>query len=158
MKENGLVLWLSEFEMRFLNNQPYQEFFMNWFENEINNIPRVETVRDLTVGYLSHSFSLMFFNLVLKYKAVLETKNINLKIEVFLNLDQDFSKYFASTIDENFPQVKMHFMNEINTQQRYDLDYMIFEPVDVKFGVLKKHLMSELMLIKSCNSNKSRLL
>lgn len=149
-----MTLWLSEFEMRLLNNQPYQEFFSRWFENEMANLT-VETDRrrELIVGYLSNSFSEIFFDLVLKHKHSLESsKNLNLKIEVFINLDQDFSKYLASTIQERFPDIKMHFMNDLNSKQRYELDFLIFEPLDVKFGVLKKNLIAELALIKSCNS------
>lgn len=151
-----MTLWLSEFEMRLLNNQPYQEFFSRWFENELANLTvETDTRRELVVGYLSNSFSEIFFDLVLKHKHSLESsKNLNLKIEVFINLDQDFSKYLASTIQERFPDIKLHFMNDLNSKQRYELDYLIFEPLDVKFGVLKKNLIAELALIKSCNSNK----
>lgn len=159
-KDTGLDLWLSEFEMRLLNNRPYQLYFSQWLERELQNIPEcTETPRrDLVVGYLSNSFSEVFFELVFEHKTFLETKkNVNLKIEVFVNLDQDFSKYLASTVQEKFPHIQLHFMNELKTKQTYHLDYLIYEPLDVKFGVLKKHLIAELVLIKSCNSNKRRL-
>ena len=136
-----------------MNNQPYQEFFTNWFDNEIKN--RMADLTELTVGYLSNTFSLVFLHLVLRYVPVLREKNINLKVDVFVNRDLEFGRYLASIIEENFSScVRMHFMNELKGKQTFELDYLIYEPLDVKFGVLKKHLISELQLIKSCNSNK----
>lgn len=159
--ESNLNIWLSRFEIALLNNCSYQDFYTTWLENEIEKIERTTCPQDLRIGYLSNTFCRVLFGLLAKYESIwLRERNLTLKLELFVSsVHEDFAENLASTVRERFPNVKVNLMSELvetsaKADRSFELDYLIFEPIDVKYGVMKKNLISDLLLIKSLNSKK----
>jgi hypothetical protein len=172
LKNEGLDLELNRFEIALLNNSTYQSFYIEWFESQVMKKlqlkPKMpEECFVLKIGFLTSSFSLLFFKLLFEYSNILKQYNCHLVVELFINNElENSNSNFQHYIEKHFKHSEHLRVNYLNNDlvfsaraQRggmYDLDYLIYEPVDVRYGILRKNLMSDLTFIKNNAKNTSK--
>lgn len=158
-----ISLELNRIEIALLNNQPYQSFYSNWFDREIMRKCENRTIR---IGLLSGTFSVLLFDMILDYSTRLkQSNNCDLIVELFVTTeDSEFRQRFSQLYTQLQLNTTCININEIDSNlvmtggsvPRYNLDYLVYEPYDIKLGVLRKNLISDLIFIKSCTANKGK--
>jgi predicted RNA methylase len=171
-KDNALSLDLNRFEIALLNNSTYQRFYVDWFESHVMKMAQAESkmpedCATLKIGLMTSSFSLLLFKLLFEYPSILMQFNYHLIVELFINNELEHSNSsFYHYVQEKLKKCEHLRVNYLNNDlvlsaraQRggmYDLDYLIYEPVDVRYGILRKNLMSDLAFVKNSAKNPSK--
>jgi type II protein arginine methyltransferase len=161
-------LELNRVEIGLLNNIEYQMFYLEWFQSQVlKRIQQNSSKSKIKIGFLTNTFSVLFFKLVYEYSD-------KISLNLFINNNSESGDSSSSSNNDqnsfmnliekhfrNFECLTINYLNNgvffearaNNMQNRFDLDYLIYEPVDYRFGILKKNLISDLILIKSCARN-----
>ena len=169
-KPSEINLTLHRYEIQLLNNIEYQEFYCDWFEKVYAKWPANQTDSNTSVciGFLSSTFSRLFFKMILEYHSRFKAeKNVDLIVEIYLSdrsIDQ-VDEGFELNLHESFAGFSFLQVNSLNdllvgkcTSEKktnlFNLNYLICEPVDFKYGILRKNILADLSFIKDFNSNK----
>lgn len=147
---SNLNLDLNRFEISLLNNSSYQSKYLKWFEEEILTHSNESSL--IRVGFLSNTFNRLLFDILYKHSF-----KYKFEIVYFVNSNEDITfksqleKYFANTI-------RIACLNDIIKESNiysFGIDCLVIEPVDYKYGILKKNLLSDVLCIQNYNNNKS---
>jgi len=152
-------LTLSRYEIGMLNNREYQELYTNWLENVFKNFPinQSNSKSYLRIGYLSNTFNKCLFQLILEYHDRFSSeKNVELFIDIFLsNHQEETYDGFVMNLKNNFLNkyefIETRSLNEDLKAKQFNLDFLICEPLDFKFGILRKNVLTDLNSIKNSN-------
>ncbi|CAF0874126.1 unnamed protein product [Brachionus calyciflorus] len=153
-KSDTLSLELSRIEIALLNNQNYQNFYVEWFEDLLAKESNLKPA--IKIGLLFSQFSFLFFKIFFEYKKILNEKNISLHADLIFNNTND-QEYHTQIITKRFlsQDVNLIYLEEILKENRsLNIDYLIYEPIDFKYGVLRKNIMYDILVIKDHNQNK----
>jgi hypothetical protein len=143
----SVQLDLSRPEISLLNNQNYQESYLNWFSNnEIHD-------KFKQIGFLSSTFNLILFEIIYKYSF-----KFNYKIIYFINSEDDVN--LKKNLENNFTNIEIVCLNDaIEGKTKFNIDCLVIEPIDCKYGILRKNLFEDILFIKSMNATaKSKLI
>ena len=94
------------------------------------------------------------FEILYKYNL-----KFNFEIIYFVNSNEDNA--FKNNLEKCFKNtIKIACLNEIIKENNYafNLDCLLVEPIDYKFSILKKNLLSDILFIQTSNKNKSTFL
>ena len=154
-------LILNRHEIGLLNNKEYQNFYANWFENIFEKIQVNQTgsKKYIRIGYVSNTFSRILLLLIYEYYEKFKTeKNVDLFIDILLNNDEDTKDAFISNLKNNYLKwydfIEIKILDQNSEKLQTNVDFIICEPLDFKFGTLRKNILSDLIFIKSINLNK----
>jgi predicted RNA methylase len=169
---------LNRVEIALLNNSTYQSFYIDWFEKQVLkkllSTPRPpEDCFTLKIGFLTSTFNLLFLKLLFEYSHLLRDKhNCSLRVELFINNELDNAssgnsfnfQHYVEQLLKQHPNLRINYLNNeviFSAQARrggmYDLDFLIYEPIDVRYGILRKNLMSDLCFVRNNAKNKGSL-
>lgn len=152
--KDEIQLELNRVDIALLNNNFYQNFYIEWFEQILTG---VKPNSKFKVGYLFNQFSVLFFKIIFEYKIKLREKNINLELDIFINRT-NIDNHMIKTVEKHFLQneIRINFIQDILEEDiNFQIDYLIYEPIDFKYGILRKNLTYDLLIIKSRNLIKS---
>lgn len=146
-------------EIYQLNNDSYQDYYCNKFEVEFEKLVCNKSGSTIKLGFYTSSFSRLIFEVLFKYKPVCkQERNIDLVVEAFTHSVED--EYFNELLHQSFGHmVRINYLDKIidgeNTDM-FELDYLICQPIDVKYSIIKKNLISDLIYIQRKNSKKGK--
>ena len=160
--ENETSLELNRYEIALLNNQVYQDFYSSWFRNELAKIiSRSMSTKEIKIGYLTNTFSSLLLELIFEYKSTLKKDyGIEMMIEIFLSNQEDDG--FELNLNKFDGLARVNDLNEVLSDKKnlnlveFDFDYLVCEPIDFKYGVLRKNVLSDLLFIKDFNVKKGK--
>ena len=150
---------MDRLEIFQLNNEIYQNFDCHKFDLEFKKLFCNRNGSTIKLGFYVCTYSLLLLEVIFKYKPLLKQQNnIDIVIEVFTHSIED--KYFNKLLRQSFGDlVKINSLNEIidgNDISEFELDYLLCQPVDVKYSIMKKNLISDLIYIQKHNSKKGK--
>lgn len=153
---------LNRSKISLLNNDPYQKFYIKWFKNQLDQILQTDNhKKKLKLGILSNTFNILALDILFVIRHELKEKmNIELELEYF---DSSEDKVLSSYLHDI--QVQVHCINDICAREtlegsiscRFDLDFLVCEPIDCNYSILRRNFMSDLSFIKSHNTNESKI-
>ena len=137
---NGLEIQATAAEVTSLNDSKYEDYYLNCL-NEILNGNQERPVR---IGLYSKSVNIIILEfLVGKYEAC------DIQLVWFSDCQNDtfneFMKNQKITKSIHIIEIDSILNNNNNT---FKIDYLIYEPLDLNLGVLRKNLFSNILLIR----------
>ena len=159
-------LELNRVEVALLNNSAYQDFYIDWFEKNVLakfSLKSKNSSCTVKIGLLTGAFSLFMLRLLFEYTTILEAHNCKLTVELFVsNQPESEASSFRNFLDE-FKAIKNLRVNYLNDKYVlaqssqaviYDLDYLFYEPIDARYAILRKNLLSDLLFIRNRSISK----
>jgi predicted RNA methylase len=139
----------SAAEVNSLNDSKYEEFYLNCL-NEIVNSNKHGLVR---IGLYSKSVNIIILEfLVNKYEMN------DIELVWFSDCQNDTLDKFMKN-QKITKKIKIIEIDSIlnNNNNHYKIDYLIYEPLDLNLGVLRKNLFSNVILIRDSLLKNSKL-
>jgi predicted RNA methylase len=170
---NSIKFHLDRSVILSLNNQPYQQFYLN-FEQILNSFiarrnqlnEKFETQK-IKVGFMFDTLNLAMLNLAYEYYPYYfyNGKKITIDISLLISNREDFDSNLKHIVKEHFKKrLNVKFLDCIfdsktksnSLYNLFDFDFLIYEPFEHERFVLKKNLLSNLIFLKSINKNKGK--
>jgi hypothetical protein len=166
-------LYLNRNEISLLNNFKYQEYYNSWVSSVLISKKGLKKEKPIIrIGILAPTISLALLKLMHEHYEEYEKKhNIKIIVELFINNDDklgDFEKF--KKMDKHGVITNIFNLNELMEksmgEDRFDeeeideehslfyLDYLMVEPVDCHFGILRKNILTDILFIKKFNLHK----
>jgi hypothetical protein len=147
--EANVNIALNRLEISILNDRSYQDYYSKWFSQLFREeISTKLNNQKINIGFLSNTLNVLLFELLYQYSS-------KLSIFYFISSTEEKDLQLKAILEKHFVNIEIVYLNEENinenlkTQTRFSIDYLIIEPIDFRFGILKKNLLSDVLLIKN---------